>query len=175
LSKPRWKSKDFDRQKNPQMPTRLDIPLRSRDSLTAQKWVCAVLGIILLAVVLYYSFSSERVRNVAGLWGIFGPTLLGVCVAFRQAQVLERVLKDPFNAEQIARYKKVLNKSFEDARLFMEAHAQVLSENRVAMASPLTWGRKQGMATFWDEPFEVTILENNGRVGSLRIVYKSDN
>ena len=152
----------------------VQMPFKSRETITKQKWVCAALGTILLVVVLYYSFSSNRVRNVAGLWLVFAPMLLGAYSGYQQARFFERLLGNAAYAECLAQYKTVRDKSFDDACHFLEDRAELVSQDNVVMASPSTWGRKQRRETFWEEPFEITILETNGRVAELRVLYKND-
>ena len=145
------------------------IPLTTADALARWKWLYAGFGALFVVVVIAVIVDS-------GSWGVLGltPFLFVAIQGAARARRFEKILRDPKLAARIEKYRNVKKENFEDACRKIEEDGFLISFDKVVLASPSTWGRKQGRGYFDCDPFEVTIYEKNGRVGSLSVFVKDD-
>jgi len=145
------------------------IPLTTADALARWKWLYAGFGALFAAVVIVVVVDS-------GSWGVLGlaPVLLVAIQGVVRARRFEKILRDPKLATQIEKYRGLKKGNFEDACRKIEEDGFLIRFDKVILASPSTWGRKQGRGYFDCDPFEVTVDEKNGRVGSVSVFVKDD-
>ena len=141
------------------------FPLTTARAMRRWKWAFVSLAILVVAVGIVI-FRESRDFGVT-IPSIFA--LLIVVTGAAKARRFERLLRLPGIEDRISRYKALKQGSFAAACAALEADGHLRQFDRVLMASPSTWGRRQGFAHFECDPFEVVLYEKNGRLGDLTI------
>jgi hypothetical protein len=145
------------------------FPLTTADSIARWKRLYVGLSVLFAIVVASLGFRDSD-------WAALGLALFVVVPisAALRARRYERLLRDPKIASRIEKFRTLKKMKFEDACRAIEAEGYLVNFRKSIMASPSTWSRKQGVAQFDCDPFDVRIYERNGHVGTLWVFLKPD-
>ncbi len=146
-----------------------EIPLTTATVMARWKWFYVGLGVSIIAVM-------GRVGFNGGAWSVLvlASFLLVPIAGANRAYRYEKVLRDPRIAERVQKYRTFRSWDFTEACRRIEEDGFLLNSKKVFMASPLTWGRKQGLMHYRCDPFEIFVYEKNGRVGGLNFLLRND-
>ncbi len=152
------------------MAASAQIPLTTARVMRRWKWSFGGLAAVVAIVALFVVFDRY---NGGTIIPFFFAELIVLAGAAR-ARRFERILGRASIAERIARYAALRKGSFTAACAGLEEDGHLRKFGRVIMASPSTWGRRQGIAHFECDPFEILLYEKNGRVGAMTVFVSDD-
>jgi hypothetical protein len=151
------------------MEEKIQIDLVSADAVRNRKWLMLALAV---TGVIIGVFGSRGADN----W------LILICAVgwmawpgrfYLRFHRLERLLRKTEIAAQIEKFRCLRSGDFGDTCSELARLGSLIKQEKVVMGSPMTWGKKQGLASFDCGLFEVSVYEKNGRVGDLRVFVKN--
>jgi hypothetical protein len=146
------------------------IPLTSATVMARWRLTYLVTAILVVCGAALFALNEGKYLQLAP----FALVLAVAVSGFLRTSRFEKLLKERKIAARIENYKKLRNTDFRTACTQVGEDGHLLSFDRAIMMSPSTWGRRQGIAIFDCDPFEVWLYEKNSRVGRLSVFVKAD-